>query len=28
LSEATANRLLWYLVPPQELVKTLRKVFR
>jgi hypothetical protein len=28
LSEATANRLLWYLVPPQELVQTLRKVFR
>ena len=28
LSEATANRVLWYLVPPQELVKTLRKVFR
>ncbi len=28
LAEATANRLLWYLVQPQELVKTLRKVFR
>ena len=28
LSEATANRLLWYLVPPAELVKHLRKVFR
>jgi hypothetical protein len=28
LAEATANRLLWYLVPPQELVKTLKKVFR
>ncbi len=28
LSEATPNRLLWYLVPPVELVKNLRKVFR
>jgi tetratricopeptide (TPR) repeat protein len=28
LSEATANRLLWYLVPPLDLVKNLRKVFR
>jgi Type II secretion system (T2SS), protein E, N-terminal domain len=28
LAEATNNRLLWYLVPPQELVKNLRKVFR
>lgn len=28
LSEATAHRLLWYLVPPADLVKNLRKVFR
>jgi hypothetical protein len=28
LSEASANRLLWYLVPPADLVKYLRKVFR
>ncbi len=28
LAEATNNRLLWYLVPPVELVKNLRKVFR
>jgi len=28
LSEATANRLLWYLVPPVDLVKNLRKAFR
>lgn len=28
LAEATSNRLLWYLVPPVELVKNLRKVFR
>ena len=28
LAEATNNRLLWYLVPPQDLVKNLRKVFR
>jgi hypothetical protein len=28
LAEATRNRLLWYLVPPAELVKNLRKVFR
>lgn len=28
LAEATNNRLLWYLVPPFELVKNLRKVFR
>jgi len=28
LAEATAHRLLWYLVPPVELVKNLRKVFR
>ena len=28
LSEATANRLLWYLVPPADLMKNLRKVFR
>jgi len=28
LSEATPYRLLWFLVPPAELVKTLRKVFR
>jgi tetratricopeptide (TPR) repeat protein len=28
LAEATANRLLWYLVPPAELVKNVRKAFR
>ncbi len=28
LAEATANRLLWYLVPPNELVKNIRKAFR
>jgi tetratricopeptide (TPR) repeat protein len=28
LAEATPFRLLWFLVPPTELVKTLRKVFR
>ena len=28
LSEATASRLLWYLVSPTELVKNLRKAFR
>jgi hypothetical protein len=28
LAEATNNRLLWYLAPPGELVKNLRKVFR
>jgi len=28
LAEATANRLIWYLAPPIELVKNLRKVFR
>jgi hypothetical protein len=28
LAEATNNRLLWYLVPPIELIKNLRKVFR
>lgn len=28
LAEATQNRLLWYLVPPTELVKNLRKAFR
>ena len=28
LSEATSQRLLWYLVPPLDLVKNLRKVFR
>lgn len=28
LAEATNNRLLWYLAPPAELVKNLRKVFR
>jgi tetratricopeptide (TPR) repeat protein len=28
LAEATNSRLLWYLVPPAELVKNLRKVFR
>jgi len=28
LAEATSSRLLWYLVPPDELVKNIRKVFR
>jgi tetratricopeptide (TPR) repeat protein len=28
LAEATPNRLLWYIVSPAELVKTLRKAFR
>ncbi len=28
LAEATTNRLLWYLVPPAELVKNIRKAFR
>jgi tetratricopeptide (TPR) repeat protein len=28
LAEATAGRLLWYLVPPIDLVKNLRKAFR
>jgi len=28
LAEATANRLLWYLVPPADLVKSVKKVFR
>ena len=28
LGEATPNRLLWYLVPPADLVANLRKVFR
>lgn len=28
LSEATSNRLIWYLVPPADLVKNLRKIFR
>ncbi len=28
LAEATNNRLVWYLVPPQELVINIRKVFR
>jgi tetratricopeptide (TPR) repeat protein len=28
LAEATNNRLLWYLVPPGELVKNIRKIFR
>jgi hypothetical protein len=28
LAEATSNRLLWYLVPPIDLVKNLRKAFR
>jgi tetratricopeptide (TPR) repeat protein len=28
LAESTNNRLLWYLVPPLDLVKNLRKVFR
>jgi hypothetical protein len=28
LAEATGQRLLWYLVPPSELVKNIRKAFR
>ncbi len=28
LAEATPNRLLWYVVPPSELLKNLRKAFR
>lgn len=28
LAEATNNRLLWYLVPPADLIKNLRKTFR
>jgi hypothetical protein len=28
LAHGTPNRLLWYLVPPAELVKNIRKVFR
>jgi len=28
LAEATGQRLLWYLVPPAELVKNIRKAFR
>ena len=28
LAETTANRLIWYLVPPSELVNTIRKAFR
>jgi hypothetical protein len=28
LSEATPNRLLWYLVSPEDLLKNLRKAFR
>jgi len=28
LAEATPNRLLWYIVSPTELVKTVRKVYR
>jgi hypothetical protein len=28
LADATTNRLLWYLVPPAELVKNVRKTFR
>jgi hypothetical protein len=28
LAEATAQRLLWYLVPPQDLIKNVRKVVR
>ena len=28
LSEATHNRILWYVASPVEIVKTLRKVFR
>jgi hypothetical protein len=28
LAEATPSRLLWYLVPPLDLVKNLRKIIR
>jgi len=28
LAEATPNRLLWYLVPPSDLVANVRKAFR
>jgi MoxR-like ATPase len=28
LADATPNRLLWYLVPPVELVGNLRRAFR
>jgi hypothetical protein len=28
LAEATPHRLLWYLVPPAELVGNVRKLFR
>jgi type II secretory ATPase GspE/PulE/Tfp pilus assembly ATPase PilB-like protein len=28
LAAATTNRLLWYLVPPAELVTNVRKAFR
>ena len=28
LAEATTSRILWYIVPPQELVKIIRKIFR
>ncbi len=28
LAETTPNQLLWYIVSPTELVKTLRKAFR
>jgi len=28
LAAATNSRLLWYLVPPTDLIKNLRKVFR
>ena len=28
LAESTGNRLLWYLVPPSELIKNLKKAFR
>jgi len=28
LSQATSSRLLWYLAPPDDIVKNLRKIFR
>jgi hypothetical protein len=28
IAEATKSRLLWYLAPPAEIVKNLRKAFR
>ena len=28
LAEATTHRLLWYLVPPADLIVNLRKAFR